>query len=268
LPVLLPIIQEMTGALRFVLRLSRIVRQEEQHLYGLAEGQVLEGLPLDRPVEFLENGLRFAADLVRGQKTGFFLDQRENRARVELLINRDRSLRRVLNVFAYTGGFSLYAARAGAEQVTSVDLSHPALEMAGLNFGLNRENEAVSRTKHETVVGDAFEVLALLGAAGKQFDMVVIDPPSFAKRKGEEENALRAYGRLVRLGLVVLRPQGTLVISSCSSRVTDADFFDMVHYAAKQVGRPLKEIGRSAHPLDHPIGFAEGAYLKCLFAVG
>ena len=268
LPVLMPILQQMTGAVRFVLRLSRSVQQQEKHLFGLEEGQILAGSAIEGPVEFLENELRFAADLVRGQKTGFFLDQRENRARVESLITRDRSVRRVLNIFAYTGGFSLYAARGGADHVTSVDLSHPALEAAEMNFELNRDNKAIARTQHEAIMGDAFEVLALFEEAGKVFDMVVIDPPSFARRKGEEEGALKAYSRLVKQGLAVLRPEGTLVISSCSSRVAADDFFDTVQHSAGRVGRPLSEIGRSGHPLDHPVGFAEGAYLKCLFATG
>ena len=117
------------------------------------------------------------------------------------------------------------------------------------------------------MVGDAFEVMEILGEAGYQFDMVIIDPPSFARRKGEEAGALAAYSSLVKLGLNVLRPQGTLVTCSCSSRIPAADFYDMVHKTASRVGRPITEIGRSAHPLDHPISFEEGAYLKCLYAV-
>jgi 23S rRNA (cytosine1962-C5)-methyltransferase len=130
----------------------------------------------------MENGLRFTADLVLGQKTGFFLDQRENRARVESLVAGNSAVRRVLNVFAYTGGFSLYAARGGAHLVTSVELSRPALETAETNFKLNRDDKAVANTRHEAMVGDAFEVLAILGEAGHEFDMVIIDPPSFARR--------------------------------------------------------------------------------------
>lgn len=266
LPLLLPLVKQLTGGERFVLRLSRSVERQKNHLYGLREGQVLEGAALEGPVEFMENGLRFTADLVQGQKTGFFLDQRENRARVEALAANDRSLKRVLNVFAYTGGFSLYAARGGAAHVTSVDLSHPALEAAEMHFKMNQNSPTVAQTRHEPIVGDAFEVLGLLAESGKQYDMVVIDPPSFARRKGEEAGALGAYSRLVKLGLAVLRPNGTLVMSSCSSRITAADFFDRVLHSAAQVGRPLSEIDRSGHPLDHPVGFPEGAYLKCLFA--
>jgi 23S rRNA (cytosine1962-C5)-methyltransferase len=265
LPELLPMLQQITGGTRFVLRLSRTVQKDEKHLHGLSEGQVLDGLALDGPVEFLENGLRFTADLVHGQKTGFFLDQRENRARVETLVVQG-NLGRVLNIFAYTGGFSLYAARGGAGHVTSVDLSHQAMETAELNFELNQNNKAVARTKHEMIVGDAFEVLALFEEIGHQYDMVVIDPPSFARRKGEESAALGAYGRLVKQGLAVLRAQGILVISSCSSRISVDDFFETLHRSAERAGRPLNEIERTSHPIDHPVGFPEGAYLKCLFA--
>jgi 23S rRNA (cytosine1962-C5)-methyltransferase len=258
---------KMTGAARFVLRLSRSVQERADDLYGLTEGQVLAGPPLAGPVVFLENGLRFAADLVQGQKTGFFLDQRENRARVESLVAEDKGIQRVLNVFAYTGAFSLYAARGGASVVTSVELSRPALEAAEANFVLNRHIKSVAQARHETMAGDAFEVLDLLSQAEHLFDLVVIDPPSFARRQSEVEGGLWAYGQLTRLGLAVLRPGGMLVFSSCSSRIPAESFFDVVFQAAQREGNVLHEIGRSGHPLDHPVGFPEGAYLKCLYAV-
>lgn len=175
-------------------------------------------------------------------------------------------MNRVLNMFAYTGGFSLYAARGGASQVTSVDSSYPALEAAEINFGLNQQNKAIAQTQHQTIAGDAFKVLDLLEDAGQLYDMVIIDPPSFARRKGEEAGAFSAYGRLVKQGLAVLRPEGILVMSSCSNRLSAADFFEAVYRNAEQAGRPLNELMRSEHPLDHPVGFPEGAYLKCLFA--
>ena len=121
---------------------------------------------------FLENGITFEADLRRGQKTGFFLDQRENRARVEKLSQG----KRVLNVFSYTGGFSVYAARGGAREVVSVDLSKPALDAAKRNFAHNSQNPAVASCQHETAAGDAFAVLRDLSRTGRVFDVVVIDP--------------------------------------------------------------------------------------------
>ncbi len=245
---------------RIILRLSRDLAQQKDALFGLENGTVLHGPPLTGPIRFIENGLHFETDVVRGQKTGFFLDQRENRARVEQLA-KDKT---VLNVFAYTGGFSLYAARGGAKSVLSLDSSHPALNAAARNFDIN---PALANVPHPFLKGDAFEKLTELRDRGSRYDMVIIDPPSFAKSKAEIEGALAAYVRLVRLGLAVLEPGGTFVMASCSSRIEADDFFALVHRIAREERRPLREIARSTHPLDHPIGFKEGAYLKCLFAV-
>jgi len=258
---LLPALAEVIPAERVVLRLGRAA--QEQELYGLSDGMLLSGPPLDGPVLFLENGLRFEADPVRGQKTGFFLDQRDNRARVEKLA----AGKSVLNVFAYTGGFSLYAARGGARAVVSLDISQPALETAARNFALNRHHPSVAAASHKLLAEDAFGGLARLGKSGRRFDMVIVDPPAFARRQAQVAQALSAYARLTRLSLGVLRPGGTLVQASCSSRVSADVFFEEVNRAAAQAGRPLREIERTGHPLDHPVGFREGAYLKCLFAV-
>lgn len=257
-------LRQAQPANRVVLRLSRGLQRTPEHLYGLADGQILTGPPLAGPLIFLENGLRFEADPIVGQKTGFFLDQRENRAQVEQMA----ADKRVLNVFAYTGGFSLYAARGGAKSVTSLDISQPALEAAARNFALNQHIRAVAAAQHELLVGDAFKLLAEMGQAGRRFDMVIVDPPAFAKQQSEVERALSAYAQLTRLALGVLAPGGVLVAASCSSRVSEEQFFDVVNRAAAQAGRPLREIMRTGHALDHPIGFVEGAYLKCLFAIG
>ncbi|MFZ1398320.1 MAG: class I SAM-dependent rRNA methyltransferase [Candidatus Promineifilaceae bacterium] len=247
---------------RVVLRLSRFVQSQTEALFGLHEGQVW-GQPMrNEGVRFLENGLHFEVDAVQGQKTGFFLDQRDNRARVEKLA----AGKRVLNVFAYTGGFSLYAARGGAKEVVSLDLSQPALANAMRNFKLNRDNPAVAAAEHEMLVGDAFLSMQQLIANKRRFEMVIIDPPAFAKRQDEVERAVAAYGRLVRLGLKLLKPGGVLVMASCSSRVSAEQFFELVHKTALGGERPLQEIERTGHALDHPVGFPEGAYLKCLFA--
>lgn len=263
LPDLLRGLTAVAQPRRVVLRLSRFVQRQTDDLFGLADGQLLLGKQLRNGVRFLENGLYFEADVVQGQKTGFFLDQRDNRAQVEKLAEG----RRVLNVFAYTGGFSLYAARGGAKEVVSLDISQPALANAMRNFKLNRAHEAVAAATHELLVGDAFLTLKQLIANRRRFEMMIIDPPAFAKRKEEVERAVSAYGRLVRLGLHLLKPGGILVMASCSSRVSAADFFELVHKTALNAGRPLQEIERTGHALDHPITFPEGAYLKCLFAV-
>ena len=248
---------------RIILRLSRGVAKQTDLLFGLKNGDLLWGSETDGIVTYRENGLTFVADVINGQKTGTFLDQRDNRARVEELSQGNR----VLNVFSYTGGFSLYAARGGATEVVSLDLSKPALHMAQENFALNWGNTAVSQAKHTTLAGDAFQEMANLRTQKRQFDVVIIDPPAFAQNQAQIPRALSAYKRLVELGLGILARGGTLVMASCSSRVTAEMFFEAVHEAARGAKRPLIEIERTSHALDHPIGFKEGEYLKCLFAV-
>lgn len=262
LVTLLPLLQTRWPHRHLVLRLSRWVARLESSLYGLYDGQLLQGDPPIQVVQFQENGLRFEADVVRGQKTGFFLDQRENRARVEsLAAGQD-----VLNVFAYSGGFSLYAARGGARSVISLDSSGPALAAAASHFDLNQHHPAIAATEHHLLTGDAFAQMANLARTGRRFGLVIIDPPAFAKQQSEIQGALSAYQRLMQLGLSVLKSGGQLVMASCSSRVSAEEFFATLHSAAQQAGRPLHEQQRTGHPLDHPIGFPEGAYLKCLYA--
>jgi len=253
---------EIAPAERLVLRLGRAVQDRPQYLHGLEDGVVLSGPPLDGPVLFWENGLRFEADPIHGHKTGFYLDQRENRARVEALTGGQD----VLNVFAYTGAFSVYAARGGARTVVDVDASAPALAAAERNLAHNRRIPAVATARHQAIVGDAFETLARVAEAGRSFDMVIIDPPAFARTRTQVGRALSAYQRLTELSLDVLSPGGTLVQASCSSRIDAETFFDTVHAAARRVGRPLRKLERTGHPLDHPVTFDEGTYLKCLFA--
>ncbi|MBN1485743.1 MAG: class I SAM-dependent methyltransferase [Chloroflexia bacterium] len=266
----LPHLREVCRALaavctpqRLVLRLGRGMQEQHQDLYGLNDGLLLAGPALEGPVLFWENGLRFEADPLRGQKTGFFLDQRDNRARVEDLA----AGREVLNLFAYTGAFSVYAARGGARGVVSVDLGEPALQVARRNLAHNRQVPAVAAVKHQFIADDVFAVLADLSRQGRRFDLVIVDPPSFAHSQSQRQGALAAYRRLTQQSLDVLRPGGVLVQASCSSQVEAGAFFQAVHQAATAAGRPLREIERTGHPLDHPIAFPEAAYLKCLFAV-
>ena len=262
LSLVLPALLEMQPASQVVLRLSRDTQKRVTDLHGLADGNLLLGPELQLPVVFEENHLRFECDPIAGQKTGFFLDQRENRARVGSLARGQD----VLNVFAYSGGFSLYAARGGAKRVTSLDQSKPALEAANRNFALNRSDPAVAATPHEIVADDAFAWLERTAHERTRYDVVIIDPPSFAHRQTDVPRALAAYARLVHLGLGCLRRGGTLVMASCSARVPAADFFGLVLRSARDAGRPLDEFARTEHALDHPIGFPQGAYLKCLFA--
>ncbi len=224
---------QVSQAERLILRLSRSLLKQTEFLSGLRDGQVLSGPPCAGPILFQENGLVFEADPILGQKTGFFLDQRENRARVEQL-SKDKS---VLNVFAYTGGFSVYAARGGARQVVSVDISAPALQTAIRNMAHNRQIPAVAAASHETVAADAFEVLAHMALEKRRFDLVIIDPPMFAQNQSQTAAAIAAYQRLTRLGLGVLREGGVLVQASCSSRVEAEAFFHSIHQAAKESNR-------------------------------
>ncbi len=248
---------------RCILRLNRQLQSQDEANYGLSDGLVLNGPPLQAPVTFSENGLTFTCDPVYGQKTGFFLDQRENRQRVEKL----SSGKRVLNVFSYTGGFSLYAARGGAPEVVSLDLSRPALATAERHFALNERYSAVASAQHETLQGDAFQLLSQMAGQDRQFDMVILDPPAFAHKRSEVAKALNAYRRLTRLGLGVLRPGGILMGASCSRPLPANEFYKAVVETAAALHRPLREIDRSTHAIDHPINFKEGAYLKAIFAV-
>ena len=261
-PHLHDIVPALPSSERIILRFSRAVAASPDGLFGLEEGMLLFGPVLDVQVLFWENGLRFEADPVRGQKTGFFFDQRDNRSRVERLsAGKD-----VLNVFSYTGGFSVYAARGGARRVVSLDASKAATDAAERNWSHNLQIPAVTKSSHTTITQDAFAELTRISKEGQRFDMVILDPPAFAQKQKQIEQALSAYQRLTKLGLSVLKKGGILVQASCSSRVSADEFFDQIHIAANQAGRPLVEIERTGHALDHPITYPEGAYLKCLFA--
>jgi 23S rRNA (cytosine1962-C5)-methyltransferase len=262
LETLISILPEVIPFHRLVLRLSRGLMKESGHLYGLTDGEILQGDSLNKPVMFLENGLVFEAEPIIGQKTGFFLDQRENRLRVEKL----SAGKSVLNCFAYTGGFSVYAGRGGASEVVSVDISAPAIAAAKRNWEHNLHFENIQQSQHTGITADVFVVLAEMAERHQRYDVVILDPPMFAHKQVQVKNALNAYDRLTRAGLAVLKSGGTLVQASCSSRIDAETFFSGINNAVTGVGRSLIEIERSGHGLDHPVGFKEGEYLKCLFA--
>jgi 23S rRNA (cytosine1962-C5)-methyltransferase len=211
-------------------------------------------------LEVRENGLRFGVDLLRGQKGGLFLDQRDNRARVRTLASR----RRVLNLFAYTGGFSIYAAAGGARATVTVDAAAPAIAAARRNF----ERNGLPTGDARFVGGDAFAFLEKAARDGERFDLVISDPPSFAPSRRALAAGLRAYQRLHRLCAAVTAPGGTLCAASCSSHVDRKAFLATVRDGARDAGRrfELQEL-HGAGP-DHPVvpQFPEGDYLK--FAVG
>ena len=250
---------DVTGCGGVVLRHARNIERGET--FGLADGDVIAGTVPDGPVRFFEGGLQFDADVRSGQKTGHFLDQRANRLRVGAMA----SGKDVLDVFASTGGFSVHAAAGGARSVHAVDLSAPTLAAAEHNMKLNDHLDAVRSCAFTTEVGDAFEVMVQLARSGSTYDLVVVDPPSFAQRQANVDGALRAYTRLTHLALRLVRPGGVLMQASCSSRVTPEQFFDAVLDAAEVAGRTLREIERTGHDSDHPVEFKEGAYLKAGF---
>jgi 23S rRNA (cytosine1962-C5)-methyltransferase len=245
-----------------VLRLSRAVQSGAT--FGLSDGMIIRGELPESQVAFTENHLCFVADVIHGHKTGFFFDQRENRARVGKLANG----KDVLDVFSYNGGFSLYAAAGGARSVISLDISAPALNASRHLFELNIENPNVAACKHRTIVADAFESLQQFADEKQQFDLVVVDPPTFANKTSQVDDALRAYRKLTELVLPVVAKGGILVMASCSSRITPDDFFATVHRSAIDCGYILHEIERTGHAVDHPLrdSFPEGRYLKCLYA--
>ena len=243
-----------------VLRLARNIPAEALH--GLEEGDALIGICPTDPILFQENGLTFEADVVHGQKTGHFLDQRDNRAYLGTLAEGAR----VLDLFASNGGFTVHAAAGGAAEVVAVDLSEPTLAAAQRNLAHNRHLPAVAACEYRPVAADAFREMDRLVHRGKKFDIVVIDPPSFAQRQFETVRALGAYAKLTELGVRLVQPGGLLMQSSCSSRVTADEFYATVARAAGRAGRPLDELRRTGHAVDHPVTFPEGAYLKAVFA--
>lgn len=245
------------GAL--VLRLSRNSQELAREEFGREDGQLLFGeLPVN-PVVFLENGLRFEADVVRGQKTGFFLDQRENRRRVGTLAQG----RDVLNAFSFSGGFSLYAARGGARHVTDLDISLHALDSARRNFALNQGDPAVRSARHETIQADTFQWLER--NSDRRFGLVILDPPSMARRESERAGAIQAYGRLAAGGAALLERDGILVAASCSAHVSSDEFFTAVRTAVRRAGRNFEELESAGHPPDHTARFPEADYLKCIY---
>jgi 23S rRNA (cytosine1962-C5)-methyltransferase len=251
-----PLIIERVHPARLVLRLSRNIQGQVRTGLNLEDGAILHGSPVAEPVLFRENGLRFEADVLRGQKTGFFLDQRDNRAIVGDLAKG----RSVLNTFSYSGGFSVYAARGGAIRIMDIDISAHALAAARRNFSLN-EN-VTSRCAHECAKADAFDWLK---DSKDRFGVVVLDPPSFARREAERAGAIEAYMRLARLGLARVEPSGFLAAASCSAHVSAEEFFAAIRIAAEKSGRRFTELQTTAHPADHPAKFPEAAYLKCIY---
>lgn len=218
--------------------------QENGFLYGGSEDNTA-----------IENGLKFHVDWLKGQKTGFFVDQRENRS----LLESYSKGKRVLNMFCYTGGFSFYAMRGGAKLVHSVDSSAKAIELTKRNVELNFPND----NRHEAFCEDAFKYL---DKAGGDYDLVILDPPAFAKHRAALRNALKGYTRLNVKAFEKMKSGGILFTFSCSQVVTKDNFRNAVFTAAAMAGRKVRILHQLHQPADHPINIyhPEGEYLKGL----
>ncbi|WP_428268264.1 class I SAM-dependent rRNA methyltransferase [Haliangium sp.] len=225
-----------------------------------AAGRCLRGDPPPERILIDEHGARFEVDVRAGQKTGFFLDQRRNRT----LVRELSAGAEVLNLCCYTGGFSVHAALGGARRVTSVDLARPAIEAARRNFA----HSGLDPKDHAFAAEDAFEHLARAAQRGARFDLVVVDPPSFAPSERARPRALRAYTRLNRMALEVVEAGGWLVSASCSSHVRAADLLAILAAAGAEAGRRLRVLEIRGADRDHPVlpGFPEGQYLDLCLA--
>jgi 23S rRNA (cytosine1962-C5)-methyltransferase len=245
--------------------LVRVMGDVVQHIYYKSETTLPFKAELDAENEFLlggspeniamENGLLFHVDWLKGQKTGFFVDQRENRR----LLERYARGRNVLNMFCYTGGFSFYAMRGGANLVHSVDSSAKAIDLTNANVELNFPGDK----RHEAFTEDAFKYLDRMG---DQYDLIILDPPAFAKHKDALRNALRGYTKLNAKAFEKIKPGGILFTFSCSQVVDKTNFRNAVFTAAALSGRSVRILHQLTQPADHPVNIyhPEGEYLKGL----
>ena len=235
-------------------RVDPHIRQLEQ--LPVREPQLIRG---ERPSTiFTLNGVRFHFDALDGQKTGAFLDQRENYAAAARYAHGE-----ALDCFTYQGGFALHLARA-CSRVTAVDSSRPALEVAEQNEQLNRDSHKCGEI--EWIEANAFDLLKDYSSAGQQYDIIVLDPPAFAKTKRVVETAIRGYKELNLRALKMLRPSGVLITCSCSFHVSEGEFLEMLRSAAADTGRRLRMLEKRGAAIDHPVlmGVPETEYLKCI----
>lgn len=254
-----PPLLELSDAERVVLRASRRITAGLP--LALRDSPTIFGTAPTGRIEFREHGLLFEADVERGQKTGHFLDQRENRRLIGARCNDAR----VLDMFCNSGGFSVYAAAAGARAVHSVDMSRHAVDATRRHVELNRA-ELDFGAHHSAVADDAFGAMESMAARHEQFDVVIVDPPSFAPNEASVPAARQAYRRLTSLAVGLVASGGTLFQSSCSSRIAAHEFHALVGDEIAQNDKQAINPIRTGHAVDHPIGFAHGAYLKAITA--
>jgi 23S rRNA (cytosine1962-C5)-methyltransferase len=251
--MLVQILRERVQPRGIMLRTERGIGKLEG--LELQDGPLWGELPAE-PITIDEDGLRFLADLKEGQKTGYYLDQRDNRRAVA----RYAKGRRVLDAFCYTGGFALHAARGGAREVLGVDGSEPALALARSNAERNHLSNI------SFVREDVFNQLDSLVAAGERFDLVILDPPKFARARNAIEEALRGYRRLQGQALKLLEPDGILVVSCCSGLIDMAMLEDLLAQLAVEHRREIQILERRGQAADHPVAATclESGYLKCV----
>lgn len=255
LEVLMEEIQKQFSLETIIIRFSRKIAQNNSFTYQ--EGDVIGKTRSTEKVAFEEYGVKFYAYTKSGHKTGFFLDQRPNR----FWVQQNAKGKEVLDVFSYVGGFGIHALKGKATSLTFIDISAQAMEVAAENITLNQLDE----TKWTTLVVDAFVALDDLIKQKKQFDIVIIDPPSFAKQASEVSNALKQYERLARLGKRLVAQGGTLILGSCSSRIRLEDFTEAHQKAGVANSKGWKHLHTTLHDEDHPVTFPESNYLKTIF---
>jgi 23S rRNA (cytosine1962-C5)-methyltransferase len=246
---------------RCILRMSRNAKKDIYGMGSFRDGSILFGTELKSPVLFEENGLTFEADIIQGQKTGFFLDQRDNRLQVKAMSEG----KRVLNVFSYSGAFSVYAFAGGAKSVTEIDSNPHALKDSKKNLQQNFPEMPMHSPNFEQLLGDGFEQLAALHEKNRQFDLVILDPPAFARNKSQTAGALMAYRRLAKSGAQLTAKGQILMAASCSAHVSAEEFYQSVFSGISSAGKRFEEILRNQHALDHPVTFREGTYLKAVY---
>jgi 23S rRNA (cytosine1962-C5)-methyltransferase len=261
LDILSDLFKKTLSVKRCVLRLSRKVAESKILSREYSEGDLLFGKKITEPIYFKENGINFQVDVISGQKTGFYLDQRDNRQKVRLL-SKGKS---VLNVFSYTGAFSVYAFSGGASSVLEIDSNPIALAASRKNLRTCFLNRNFSMEEFNQITGDAFGMLSKLEFSGQRYDLVILDPPAFAKRKKQKKVAMNSYSKLVQAGARVTKKGGILFSASCSVHVQTDNFYRAVFLGIRSAGRQYEEISRTGHAKDHPFTFSEGEYLKGVF---
>lgn len=255
-PLIVEALKQAVPGLKGVVGRDEVGRDDADVDDERGNGRMLWGTEAPNPLPIAERGSKFLVDVYSGQKTGFFLDQRENR----FLVRRLARGRDVLNCFCFSGGFSVNAALGGARSVFSVDQDEDAIGLARENFALN----GLEASQYDFLAADVLTLLGSFKAEGRQFDLIILDPPAFAKSQKAVESALDGYASLNRQALALLRPGGLLATASCSARVSPEAFMEAVKEGASNAGVDLTLVEERYQPPDHPVRlqFREGKYLK------